>query len=701
MKLQRVEIKNFRSIEDATIEFDPPCQILIGMNESGKSNILKALDYLHKENIDKDEKRQALPDEEKEINESYINFIFNFEQEDAEELKNKIMSKILASNFYPDSDFEFTGYRKIFGKNHLESIKFIKKINFMKGIKEIKCFFTKFNADVYGKIKKINKNILSGEITIDGESVNVNEYDFINIEDLPKISTEIPENSHEEITEEDITFLFEKNILEIGNQKVLPEIIFWNYHNIKFSKDLDINEFKAEPNKESFVFLRNMFSLAKIDDITKTINTWQQEGNEINRLKKVANDATNFFSTVWKNHSKIKFTLELNNDKINLHIEEKKEGESNQYRFERRSDGFKKSVAFLLTVSAVNKNRKNFILLIDEPETSLHPSAIIDLRDELINISHNNMVVISTHSIHMIDNNFKMIHRHKIVKKENEKTTIISATPSRLFDEEVLYNALGASKFDIIKRNVLLFEGWYDEKLFQTFISYFSEFEKKFCREVTIFHSDSVSKATTKSFNFALAGRNCLIVSDSDEAAEEQQRLHESGKGHGIWKRYLDFPGELKEITGEDFIKNDAIKKTISKTVKYFNERENNNNFSFTENAKAEKLQLSKFDKIKNIMQWVHKNISKDDKNQNYSQRKTVKFITRKIKYLLFENIENKDISDSYTILVKEIAKYFKINSDELDVIKKQPRESSEEEVSDLTDNSHSTPSTPSQPLSS
>ena len=46
MKLSRVEIKNFRSIKKVDVHFDPTCRILVGINESGKSNILRALSLL-------------------------------------------------------------------------------------------------------------------------------------------------------------------------------------------------------------------------------------------------------------------------------------------------------------------------------------------------------------------------------------------------------------------------------------------------------------------------------------------------------------------------------------------------------------------------------------------------------------------------------------------------------------------------------
>ena len=46
MKLEKVRIKNFRSIADLSISFDMNCKFLVGINEAGKSNILRALSLL-------------------------------------------------------------------------------------------------------------------------------------------------------------------------------------------------------------------------------------------------------------------------------------------------------------------------------------------------------------------------------------------------------------------------------------------------------------------------------------------------------------------------------------------------------------------------------------------------------------------------------------------------------------------------------
>jgi len=103
MKLNRVEIKNFRSIKDITVNFEPACRVLVGINESGKSNILNALAFLGEDYkpVKKDDLREALPDEEP-ITESTIRFVFRFEKEESDELLETISAKIAADIKNPE-----------------------------------------------------------------------------------------------------------------------------------------------------------------------------------------------------------------------------------------------------------------------------------------------------------------------------------------------------------------------------------------------------------------------------------------------------------------------------------------------------------------------------------------------------------------------------------------------------------------------
>ena len=51
--LKRIHIKNFRSIVDATIELDD-FNFFVGKNDSGKSNVLKAINLFFNERTDYD-----------------------------------------------------------------------------------------------------------------------------------------------------------------------------------------------------------------------------------------------------------------------------------------------------------------------------------------------------------------------------------------------------------------------------------------------------------------------------------------------------------------------------------------------------------------------------------------------------------------------------------------------------------------------
>jgi predicted ATP-dependent endonuclease of OLD family len=112
----------------------------------------------------------------------------------------------------------------------------------------------------------------------------------------------------------------------------------------------------------------------------------------------------------------------------------------------------------LLNISAENSTNSlaNKIIILDEPEVHLHPSGIKYLRDELFNISKNNIVFISTHSVYMIDK--KNLSRHYKVSKEKSLTEIMQIPEDNPYMDEVIYEALGTSIYEIIEPNMLVFE---------------------------------------------------------------------------------------------------------------------------------------------------------------------------------------------------------------------------------------------------
>ena len=98
MFLKRCEIKNFRSIKDLTVNFDNNFQILVGLNESGKSNILRALSFLEPTVIpNADDIRDPRHDEEP-INESYVRFVFGFTPDETKTIYESVSGRVAAKN---------------------------------------------------------------------------------------------------------------------------------------------------------------------------------------------------------------------------------------------------------------------------------------------------------------------------------------------------------------------------------------------------------------------------------------------------------------------------------------------------------------------------------------------------------------------------------------------------------------------------
>jgi predicted ATP-dependent endonuclease of OLD family len=175
---------------------------------------------------------------------------------------------------------------------------------------------------------------------------------------------------------------------------------------------------------------------------------------------------TSHIREIWKDNENIFIDVDISASTFNISVRDGKDG-VNDFPMQERSDGAKRFLSFLLTISAdyQNKQLENNLILLDEPEQSLHPSSTKYVRDELIKMSDKNLVVVSSHSIFMVDK-MKM-KRNLIVEKDNENTRIKETDEDNFIYEEVIYRAMGTSLFEIFKERNVLFEGDDDRQVFQ------------------------------------------------------------------------------------------------------------------------------------------------------------------------------------------------------------------------------------------
>ena len=181
------------------------------------------------------------------------------------------------------------------------------------------------------------------------------------------------------------------------------------------------------------------------------------------------NTKTNeYIKKSWKDYKK---------DYSNVEIELRSDGEDivigirdseNTFDFKQRSDGFRRFISFLLLISTefdTGQHVDTPLILIDEPETGLHPSSAKDLKDKLIELGQKNTIVYATHSISMIDT--ENIRNNLIVSKDKENTTFEEAKEDGTSPAENVYQAIGHSIYQDLKRKTFC---WKDTRTNELFV---------------------------------------------------------------------------------------------------------------------------------------------------------------------------------------------------------------------------------------
>ena len=367
MKLKKVEILNFRSIKESEIVFNPSCRVLVGINESGKSNLLDALSLLSEENqLAIEDEREPLPDERNEDGLSSISFTFDI----ADEVKSFyeiVRSKIIGGDNIIDiengeSKLTIKRYCELFNENF-----FITRINRTEKLRYRMPLH--FSTKDYKLIEgwKMPSSDVPNDYTfmVNEETYKLGEIYLIK----PKEEWNIPDNYLADAQFENFHEVISEELIELLEEK-LPKVIYWKYSEEQLlPARINLEEFSAD--SDICRPLKNMFHFAGVKDIrAKVVHAQRKYGTYAldNLLTGVATTCTKYFQKVWRQYKKIKFSLKKDGDSIKCLIKEQ-----NELPFQRRSDGFKRLVAFFLTISAVTKTHElnNALILIDEPDAGL------------------------------------------------------------------------------------------------------------------------------------------------------------------------------------------------------------------------------------------------------------------------------------------------------------------------------------------
>ncbi len=556
MLLHHAAIKNYRSIRQLEITFEPKCRILVGINESGKTNILDALNLLDPKQLTTQRDLREPGLREDSITEAYVRFIFRFTREELSELKKKLRAKVLSETY--DSPIV-----RIEGTDHTLD-RFCETREGLY-IADLKTNAKQTSTWALGKAEIINKWKKIGPACPADYAVPSKALGTVTLKKFSLVDTseftDIPTEYLEEAKPDDLRGVANPLITQKVESSLL-KVLFWDYEEKNLLPPrVNLDQFCANP--DICLPLKRMFQLHKTSDIKAAVDLAKAaSANGLNNLlRRVAERTSKHFHDTWREYEGIKFSLAMNGPDLEAGIADV----SNRYELAQRSDGFKRFVTFLLMVSAEEESNllKDTLLLIDEPETGLHPSGARYLMDELIDISRNNYVVFSTHSIFMVDS--KIIERHLIIKKKNEITEAEQVSESNIQDEEVIYRALGYSIFSNLKERNLIFEGWRDKKLFETALMNIPQNYEvvRGLENLGRCFVQGVKQVSCSTPLFEAGKRKCLILSDNDATAREQQKRYQDNKGYGVWKRYDEILDGTAAVTGEDFVKESAFQTAI------------------------------------------------------------------------------------------------------------------------------------------
>lgn len=485
MKLESITIENFKSIKE--IKFDLQkwgnsfTTMLLGMNESGKSNILEAMSFFKTPSEEFD---YYAYHNQKDDENTYIDLYFHMSCENKHKYVRALTKNMINGELL---------YFEV--KSLVKNVYLSQKSDHFKEI-------------YHYELEKLTPGLFIARHT---KTISLANGGTRNIETF-KILKNQENESDKELTEENFKEILGDALIEIIKQNE-PKVTFWKPSSEYLINSEDLKEFADRPYSKPA--LKNIFMLAgyenseKISQVIETI----ENGQLRSKLKSKLEDALNEYITeVWEHN--IDIVIDITETGI-LTLSIKDKGKANKHDrlpINGRSEGARHFLSLILSLSIESKHKKrtNQLILIDEPEAHLHPSGIRNLKDELLRIGESNYLFVSTHSPFLVDRKTK--ERNIIIKKDREALThkLIIDKDTSTIDDEVLREAFGIEVYkDLLNPHSILVEGASDKKIIQKILNV----KRKNDFGITNGHGTNIDTLASKLND---ADISILVVADDD-----------------------------------------------------------------------------------------------------------------------------------------------------------------------------------------
>lgn len=519
MKLIRYQVENFRSVENSGWIDCDDVTTLVGINESGKSNLLLALwklnparegaiDLLHDMPVSKLSTLRKEPEKVK-----FITAEFVLGEDDAENI-----AKVTNADVNPATIITVSRY---YDGSHV--------VEYPNGLPS-------FN----GELKE-------------GEEFDKDAYE---------------RKLKEEIIKELPRFVYYSNYGNLSSKIYLPNVIKWL--NGQTVAGVEVNDDQVRTLRVLFDFVRldptEILELGKDPKVvamernynrnaTPTAEEIKQAENDKEErsilLQSASGDLTKKFRDWWK-QGEYKFRFEADGDYFRIWVSDKIR--TDEVGLELRSTGLQWFISFyLIFLVESQENHKNAILLLDEAGLTLHPLAQKDLSRFFDNLSTNNQIINTTHSPFIVDTS--NIDRCRVVYMDDKGFTVASSDLRQGADalnEKSIYAvhaAMGLSVSDILLQGCqnIVVEGPSDQHYLNAIKSFLIR-EKLIApkQEIVFVPSGGVKGVPgVVSILSSKADELPYVLVDSDESGQGAVKKLQSG----LYKDQKDRIIEIKDIT--------------------------------------------------------------------------------------------------------------------------------------------------------
>lgn len=426
MRLVSFKIKKYRSIEDSgEIEIDENITTLVGINESGKTNVLRALKKINHVEDNQFEELSENPrwynDEKYKEDEIFITAKFKLDEDELEKIKfMDPKNKLQEIEFSRRKNMELICHldNPPITYNELQT-KYLEQIGTI--ISNRNYGFDGGNGQKQRLLDAFNK--IGNGITAEDNMRQTKFWNSIDnsINEFWLVTNEVQGDDPDKIEIESILSNMRLEIAEDTNGaikeyliKKIPQFVYFDNIRIIDSRirlstlveKLNNNQLD-EHGRTAKILLdlggldpHELLELEKDQgDVYKT-----QTNKDMLSLKcstaseKISKELNNIWSS---NEHTVDFVI--NGDDLQVWITNKHDG--TRLRLEERSRGYQWYFSFYTIFSVESEqNHKNAIILLDEPGLFLHPKAQEDfLTKTLPRLAAKNQIIYTTHSPSMID----------------------------------------------------------------------------------------------------------------------------------------------------------------------------------------------------------------------------------------------------------------------------------------------------------